>query len=256
MEEEYSYNNIPPNESQGGNIASPQGDMPEEERFFKDFTNQDIDSRDPSLGKDLMKIYEEEVPFEIRVENEEISNGGTFESLLCKILVSEDINRQQLIKFEIGCDKDLFFYYSSDVNSEIFENLKTSQELTCDFKSFSDLVIKFFDDCIADTKKFLAVFTLQNDGNAKMELFENLEHKFGELIALDFKPVSEEIIKQQITYRYNAMRATNDIIQNRIGIINDVLKDLDPQLIPEVKKDVSQLKVVSYIRDKPLIHKS
>ena len=86
-----------------------------------------------------------------------------------------------------------------------------------------------------------------------MELFENLEHKFGELISLDFKQVSEEIIKQQITFRYNAMRATNDIIQNRIGIINDVLKDLDPQLIHEVKKDVSQVKVESYIRDKPII---
>ena len=200
-----------------------------------------------------MKIYEEEVPFEIRVEEDEISNGGTFESLLCKILISENINKQQVVKFEIGCDKDLFFYYSSEVNSEIFENLKETQKLTCNFDNFSDLVIKFFDDCISDKKKFLAVFNLKNDGEAKMELFENLEHKFGELISLDFKPVSEEIIKQQITYRYNAMRATNDIIQNRIGIINDVLKDLDPQLIPEVKKDISQIKVISYIRDRPLI---
>ena len=200
-----------------------------------------------------MKIYEEEVPFEIRVEDDEISNGGTFESLLCKILVSENIKTQQVIKFEIGCDKDLFFYYSSEVNSEIFENLKETQKLTCNFDNFSDLVIKFFDDCISDKKKFLAVFNLKNDGEAKMELFENLEHKFGELISLDFKPVSEEIIKQQITYRYNAMRATNDIIQNRIGIINEVLKDLDPQLIPEVKKDISQIKVISYIRDRPLI---
>ena len=254
MEEEYSYNNMPPNESQGGNIPPPE-ELPEEEKFFKDFTNQDIDSKDPSLGKDLMKIYEEEIPFEIRGEEQELSNGGTFESLLCKILVPENMNQQQIVKLEIACDKDLFFYYSSEVNYEIFENIKSTQELTCNFESFSDLVIKFFDDCLGDTKKFLAVFTLKNDGNAKMELFENLEHKFGELISLDFKPVSEDIIKQQITYRYNALRATNDIIQNRIGIINDVLKDLDPQLIPEVKKDVSKVKVESYIRDNPLIQK-
>ena len=254
MDEEISYNNMPPNESQGGNMPPPE-DMPEEERFFKDFTNQDIDLKDPSLGKDWMKIYEEEVPFEIRVENEEISSGGVFESLLCKILIPEDMNQQQIVKFEIACDKDLFFYYSSEVNSEIFENIRTSQQLTCNFENFSDLVIQFFDNCIGDIKKFLAVFTLKNDGKAKMELFENLEHKFGELISLDFKPVSEDIIKQQITYRYNALRATNDIIQNRIGIINDVLKDMDPQLITEVKKDVSKVKVESFIRDKPLIQK-
>ena len=49
------------------------------------------------------------------------------------------------------------------------------------------------------------------------------------------------------------MRATNDIVQNRINIINKVLKDVDPQLIVEVKKDVSQVKVDPIIRDKPLV---
>ena len=88
-----------------------------------------------------------------------------------------------------------------------------------------------------------------------MELFENLGHKFGELIALDFKPVSDDIIRQQISYRYNAMRATNDIVEKRIQIVNDVLKDMDPQLIFEVKKDTSKVKAETYIRDKPLIPK-
>ena len=51
------------------------------------------------------------------------------------------------------------------------------------------------------------------------------------------------------------MRATDDIAQNRIDIINGVLKDLDPQLIHEVKKDVSTVKVNNYLRDKPIIQK-
>ena len=78
MEEEYYYNdndNIP--QSQGEEDNPPQeegGEMPEEEKFFKDLTNQDIDMKDPSLGKDLMKIYEEEVPFEIREDTEELQS--------------------------------------------------------------------------------------------------------------------------------------------------------------------------------------
>ena len=255
MEEEY-YDNMPPNEGQNSNMPPPEEELPEEERFFKDFTNQDIDNHDPSLGKDLIKIYEEEVPFEIRKEDEEISNSGTFESLLCKILTSDDINKEPHTTIEIACDKDLFFYYSSDINAELFENLKSTQKLTCNFDSFSDLLINFFDSCIKDTKKFLAVFTLNKEGNAKMELFENLEHKFGELISLDFKPVSDDIIRQQISYRYNAMRATNDIVEKRIQIVNDVLKDMDPQLIFEVKKDTSKVKAETYIRDKPIIPKA
>ena len=125
--------------------------------------------------------------------------------------------------------------------------------MTCNFNDFSDLLINFFDDCKKDTKKYLAVFIVLNNEKGKMELLENLEHKFGELISLDFKSVSDDIIRQQISYRYNSMRATNDIVQNRIDIINKVLKEMDPQLIFEVKKDVSQVKVDPIIRDKSLV---
>ena len=254
-DEEYNNNDIPQNENQD-DMPPQEEEMPEEEKFFKDFTNQEIDNRDPSLGKDLIKIYEEQVPFEIRHQDEDISNNGTFESLLCKILTPEETNEQASnIKIEIACDKDLFFYYKCDVNSELFYRIKQSQKLTCNYNSFSDLLIKHFDNCINDTKKFLAVFNMQKDGTAKLELFENLEHKFGELISLNFKPVSDDVIRQQISYRYNSMRATDDIIQNRIDIINEVLKEVDPQLIYEVKKDISKVKVESFIRDKPLIQK-
>ena len=111
------------------------------------------------------------------------------------------------------------------------------------------------DNCISDTKKYLAVFNIQKDGKAKLGLFENLEHKFGELVSLNFIPASDDIIRQQISYRYNSMRATDNIIQNRIDIINGVLKEVDPQLIYEVIKDISKVKVESFIRDKPLIQK-
>ena len=182
MEEQEYYNNMPPNESQGGNMPPAGEDMPEEERFFKDFTNQDIDSRDPSLGQDLMKIYEEEIPFEIRKENQDINDNGTFENLLCKILTSDEMNQTPRTVIEIGCDKDLFFYYKCEINSELFETIKENQKLTCNFNDFSDLVINFFDSCIKDMKKFLAVFNVLGEGKGRMELFENLEHKYGELI--------------------------------------------------------------------------
>lgn len=241
---------------EGGQDFPPENEeMPEEEKFFKDFNNEEIDNRDPSLQNNYIKIYEEEVPFEIRVEKEEFSQDSIFESLLCKILCAEEMDQSSTIRIEIACDKDLYFYYTCDVNSDLFEKIKQSQELTCNFNDFSDLLIKFLDLCIKDTKKYLAVFAMQKDGTNKMELYENLEHKFGDLISLEFKPASDELIKQQITYRYNAMRATDDIAQNKIDIINGVLKDFDPQLIYEIKKDVSKVKPESYIRDKPLIPK-
>ena len=99
------------------------------------------------------------------------------------------------IKIEIGCDKDLFVYYKCDVNSGLFYIIKQSQNLTCNYNNFSDLLIKHLDNCINDTNKFLAVFNIQKHGTAKLELFENLKDKFGELISLNFKPVSDDIIR-------------------------------------------------------------
>ena len=60
---------------------------------------------------------------------------------------------------------------------------------------------------------------------------------------MNFELASEELINEQIKYRYNSMRATEDIMQNRIDIVNGVLKDLDPPLISEVKREILGLKL-------------
>ena len=122
---------------EGGQDFPPENEeMPEEEKFFKDFNNEEIDNRDPSLQNNYIKIYEEEV--EIRVEKEEFSQDSIFESLLCKILCAEEMDQSSTIRIEIACDKDLYFYYTCDVNSDLFEKIKQSQELTCNFHDFSD----------------------------------------------------------------------------------------------------------------------
>ena len=246
QEDDRYYNNSNNQDMQnqeGGESMGQEGDMPEEEKFFKDFTNQDIDYNDPSLGDKLMKIYEEEVPFEIRIEDENLSGNdkSIFQSLLCKVFVTDETAEQTNIKIEIANDKDLFFYYSSEINPQLFEQIKKDQKLTCNFTNFSDLLIKYLDFCIKDTKAYLAVFNIKSDKKAKMELLENLEYKFGELINLDFVPASDDLIREQISYRYNSMRAVHEITQSRIEIINNVLKDYDPQLINEVKTEINKV---------------
>ena len=257
MDDEEINNDMPSNyeDNMQGNPEEeePLEMTPEEEKFFKDFNDQDIDNNDPSLGEDLIKIYEEDIPFEIRIEGEELMEKSIFESLLCKILVSDENSEEFKMKIEICSNKDLYFYYTTEMDNKIFEKIRQSQKLTCNFNKFSDLLIKYLDLCISDTKTFLAVLTIKKDKNAKMELFENLQYKFGELINVSFVPASDEIIRKQISYRYNAMRAVQDMVQNRIDIINGVLKDFDPELITDVKKAISKIKIDTVIRDKPLL---
>ena len=248
LEESHSHNNYSQNKEFSNNGGKdelpPEGEMTEEERFFKDFTNPDLDSKDPSLGDKLIKIYEEEIPFEIRYSDDNFSekDKNVFTSLICKVLMTDEMTENINIKIELANDKDLLFYYSADITTEIFEKLKEEQKLTCDFSNFSDLLIKNFDLCMHNAKSFLAVLNIQKNKNAVMELVENLEYKSVDLISLYFSPAPQDLIEKQISYRYNSMRAMEEIMQNRINIINGVLKDYDPPLISEVKKEIQIIK--------------
>ena len=166
-------NNDMPSNNEDYMQGNPEGEevlemTPEEEKFFNDFNDQDIDNNDPSLWEELIKIYEEEIPFEIWIEGEELMEKSIFESLLCKILISDENIEEFHMKIEICSNKDLYFYYTTEMDIKIFEKIKQSQKLTCNFNNFSDLLIKYLDLCISDTKTFLAVLTIQKDKNAKM----------------------------------------------------------------------------------------
>lgn len=256
LSEQENYDNGMPEEEKYYNNSNNQ-DMNQDEddpvkKFFENFNNEDIDFKDPSLDDQLVKIYEEEVPFEIRTEDENLSENekSVFQNLLCKIFSTDESIEQINVKIEIANDKDLFFYYSCEIDSTLFDEIKENQKLTCNFNDFPELLIKYFDFCIKDQKSYLAVMNIKSDKKAVMELLENLEYKFVELININFVPASDDLIREQISYRYNSMRATHEITQSRIEIINGVLKDHDPQLINEVKKEIDKANNVNSAKNK------
>ena len=242
---EYTKKNmINENESDSQMILE---DMPEEERFFKDFT---LTEEAPSLNKTFIKIYEEEIPFEIRNEDEEPPNDSIFLKLLFKIHVSEVKN---ITKIEVTYDKDLFFYYISEIDINIFNKLKESQKLLKRFRDFPELIGNYLDLCINESEKYLGVFNILKDKNAKMEIFENLDYKFADILTLNFNKCTDELeIRKQIIYRYNSLRNIYNMAKKRATIINKVLKDSAPNLIPKIKNEISKVKIDIAIRNKPL----
>ena len=229
-------------------------DMPEDEKFFNVFTNEEIDQKDPSLDGEYIKFYEEEIPFELRIEGKKPPNDSIFVKLIFKILIDSLDDNFSKVKLEIVCDKDLFFYYSTEIDLDVFNKFKMKQKLLNKFEDFPDLLAKYLDLCINEPKNYLLVFNVKKNKSAIMELNENLNIKCAEVLNLNFSPVTnDDIIRKQIIYRYKSLKTILNIVKERANIINDVLNESDPELIPVVKKKVSKIKIDTNIRDKLLI---
>ena len=229
-------------------------DMPEDEKFFNVFTNEEIDQKDPSLDGEYIKFYEEEIPFELRIEGKKPPNDSIFVKLIFKILIDSLDDNFSKVKLEIVCDKDLFFYYSTEIDLDVFNKFKMKQKLLNKFEDFPDLLAKYLDLCINEPKNYLLVFNVKKNKSAIMELNENLNIKCAEVLNLNFSPVTnDDIIRKQIIYRYKSLKTILNIVKERANIINDVLNESDPELIPIVKKKVSKIKIDTNIRDKLLI---
>ena len=77
---------------------------------------------------------------------------------------------------------------------------------------------------------------MQRDGQAHLDFIQNLEYKFLDLISLDFVASNEEIIRQNITFRYNTLKARLIFMQNRLKEISAIIKLKNPSLLLQLQK--------------------
>ena len=47
---------------------------------------------------------------------------------------------------------------------------------------------------------------MQRDGQARLDFIQNMSYKFVELLSCNFARSPDELVRQQITYRYNALK--------------------------------------------------
>ena len=205
-----------------------------------DFT--EIEEKDPSLSEGHKLLYDREVPFELRLED---NNGpqevASFEALRCKILLGGVENNPIQIRIELSCENDLFFHFTSDIDEETFKIMQENQKLTVNFSEFSNLVKKLFNNCINEPQSYIAVFIMQKEGTARLDFIQNIEYKFIELLSIDFVNSPDETVRKQISYRYNAIRTKLELVQNRIQAISNIVKIKNPSLLLQIQKAPAKL---------------
>ena len=205
-----------------------------------DFT--EIEEKDPSLSEGHRLLYDREVPFELRLEDQ---NGpqevASFEAIRCKILLGGEENNPSQIRIELSCENDLFFHFTSDIDEEAFKVMQENQKLTVNFNEYSNLTKRLLNNCINEPKSYSAVFIMQKEGTARLDFIQNIEYKFIELLSIDFVNSPDDTVRKQIAYRYNALRSKLELMQNRIANINNIVKLKNPSLLLQIQKAPAKL---------------
>ena len=201
------------------------------------FDFSEIDAKDPSLSEGHKLLYNREVPFELRLEdNDGPQEVASFESIKCKVLTAGEENNIIQIRIELSCENDLFFHFTSDIDEETFKIMQENQKLTVNFKEFSNLLKRLFNNCVNEPQSYISVFIMQKEGTGRLDFIQNIEYKFIELLSIDFVNSPDDTVRKQIGYRYNALRTKMEMMQERIVAINNIIKIKNPSLLHQINK--------------------
>lgn len=206
--------------------------------FLEAFDFTAIEEMDPSLAEGHHVVYDRECPFELRVQDAESGpqEVGTLEAVRCKILAMGDEQNPQHCRIELTSENDLFFHYTHSVDDHGFRSMQEHQKLMIDFPDYVTVLVKMLNNCIKEPHSYLAVFVMQRDGHARLDFIQNMEYKFVELLSCDFIASPEEVVRQQITFRYNSSKSRLALMQARLQDINALVKVKNPSLLLQLQK--------------------
>lgn len=200
-----------------------------------------LEEMDPALADGFKVAYDREVPLELRLQDvtAEQQDIGTLENIRIRILLQGDPQKPHVIKLELTSEADLFFFYTSIIDEAYFQKLKDEQKLNVDFTGLLSLLLKMSNNCQKEPQNYFSVFFMQRDGQARLDFIQNMEFKFLELLSLDFIASPEEVIRQNISFRYSLLKAKSQVLQTRLKDISTILKVKNPSLLLQLQKGAS-----------------
>ncbi len=77
---------------------------------------------------------------------------------------------------------------------------------------------------------------MQRDGLGKLQIVQNFGYKFSEIMNIDFATSTEDLIRQNITFRYNQLKARFSMISQRLSDVIAFVKLKNPTLLNSLTK--------------------
>lgn len=196
-----------------------------------------LDELDPSLANDFKLFAEREVPLELRSEGGALAHdAGSVEAIRVRVLVRGIQPDLEAVRIELTSESDLFFHYTHTIGPAAFQQLmQEAQKLMVDFNNYPSVFLRMVNSCIQAPQTHIAVLLMEPSGAARLDFIQNMEYKFVELMSCQFQASSEDHIKQQVTYRYNAVKSRLALMQARLADINALVKLKNPSLLLQLQ---------------------
>ena len=121
---------------------------------------------------------------------------------------------------ELSSESNLFFHYIHQMSTGTFKELQEGQKLMVEFADYPAVLLRMLNHCIKEPHSYLAVFVMHRNGEARLDFIQNMEYKFVELLSCRFVATPEEVVRQQITYRYNSVKSRLALMQARLADVN------------------------------------
>lgn len=83
----------------------------------------------------------------------------------------------------------------------------------------------------AEPNSFLAVFIMNQEGLGRLDFIQNVSFKFVELLSVPFNRSPDDLIRQQITFRYSTVKSKLAVMSARLQDVVNVVKVKNPSLL-------------------------
>jgi hypothetical protein len=203
--------------------------------YVSDFSM--MEEMDPSLSDGYRVLYDREVPLEIcHQHNNESVRNGTVETLKIKLLILGPEESPSSVKVELSSEADLFFHYMHCIEETGYKKIQEHQKLMVEFSDYPSILMRMLNASIREPHIYNGVFTMYTENDARLDFIQNMEYKFVELMSCSFSRSSDEVVQNQITYRYNSMKQRMTVMQTRLMDINTLVKTKNPSLLLQLQK--------------------
>ena len=197
----------------------------------------DIYELDPAKSDGAERLFQSKIPIEIRIESDNHEkNVGVIENIIVSLYRKEEYGHSLTYRINLISESDLFFNYSSEINNDNYKQVQETNKLQLTIEEFGQAILKMFTKISEDASKYFLMFKMNKGGYGVLEVYQDLQYKYIELLKLGFACATENEIRQNISFRYSVIQAKHRYLTEKLGDMTAIIKLKNHSLLGSLQK--------------------